>query len=286
MFLKDISPFIRQAVIGNVSNTIQNQGTHKRLKSSYHRLFYIIDGEGTIIVEGNNYILRPGSAIIINSGTEYIWDIEDAQVIAVSFDYTDDFIKIPTPTFAVRRAENFDSSSIIERVVFKDAQSLNTPVYVLNASSIEYNLRAIPSLYLLKESFTQELLSCHMKLVITTLVQKLHSNNNTTKDSDTIRRIINYIQTNYSKNITNSHIAEAFHFSYSYINKIFRQNTGISIHKYLLDYRMDIAKELLRNQNASVASIALSVGYTDPHNFLKFFKKATGKTPTEYRTGM
>lgn len=283
MLLKDISPFVRQAILGSISNKVHNLDTFKRLKAPFHRLFYITDGNGIISVEGTEYTLKPGSAIIIKSGAEYFWNTESAKIIAISFDYTSKFADVTDVDFSLYRSDNFNPSSILEHLNFEDAEILNKSVYIPNASSVEYMLRALSSVYLLKEKFTKELLSSYMKSVITALVHNIYSDNNTTKNTDTVRRIISYIQANYSQNITNSHIAEAFHFNYSYVNRVFKKSTGQSIHKFLIDYRMDMAKELLRTENSSVTSIAFSVGYTDTHNFVKSFKRAVGKTPTEYR---
>ena len=110
MFLKDISPFVRQAIIGSISNKIHNPGVFKRLKAPFHRLFYIIDGSGTITVNSVEHNFKPGSAIIIRSGMEYFWNTENAQIIAVNFDYTSnfsDFVLSNQPA----RSENFSINS-------------------------------------------------------------------------------------------------------------------------------------------------------------------------------
>lgn len=282
MLLKDIEPFVRQAIKGGVDNKLHKSDTFRKLQAPDHRLFYIIDGSGTFTVQEKEFALKPSAAIIVQSGMEYIWNTEHARFIAINFDFTQDSDHIRTPFHPIH-SENFDKSSIIEQVNFDDIKILNQPVYIPKASFIEYTLQAMLSAYALKEPLTQELLSAYMKSVIIALAHSIHATISDGANTDTARKIISYIQQNYHKNITNADIAEAFHFNPSYANRVFKQSTGVSIHKFLIDYRINIAKELLRTQDTAVNSIALSVGFSDPINFMKYFKKTTGQTPSEYR---
>ena len=61
---------------------------------------------------------------------------------------------------------------------------------------------------------------------------------------------------------------------------IFSQQTGMSFIKYLTDYRMNKAKELLRCTGKRSSLISQEVGYKDPHYFSYLFKKTQGMTPT------
>jgi len=67
------------------------------------------------------------------------------------------------------------------------------------------------------------------------------------------------------------------------LSMIFSQQTGQTFIKYLTDYRMNKAKELLRGTSMRSSEISLEVGYKDPHYFSYLFKKTQGMTPTQYR---
>ena len=285
MLLNNIAPFVRQAIIGGVGSRYHKSDIFRHLQTPDHRLFYIIDGNGTIKISNTEYKLNPGNAILFQSGTEYIWNTQHVDIISINFDYTPDFSHITSPFHPVH-AKRFNKTSILENIVFEDAEILNNPIYIENATFVEQLLRSMSAVYHFKEKFAAELLSTYMKTIITALVYDAYKDTNSNTDSaDIVRKIINYIQINYDKNITNTHIAENFHFNHSYANRIFKQGTGCSIHKFLIDYRINVAKELLRSQSSTVYSIARDVGFSDPHHFVKYFKKATGKTPTEYRKG-
>lgn len=92
-----------------------------------------------------------------------------------------------------------------------------------------------------------------------------------------------YIQKNYKKNIRLTDIAQAENLNPSYLSRIFKETTGKTFSDYLTFYRMEIAKELLRDISVNISEVALAVGYCDSKHFSKSFKKVVGITPKEYR---
>ena len=92
-----------------------------------------------------------------------------------------------------------------------------------------------------------------------------------------------YIDCNYHQNIKLSILEEKYHFSASYLTKLFNTAYGYSIYEYLLKVRMERAKELLENPNIKVLDIAERLGYSDNHYFSKAFKTYYNISPTQYR---
>ena len=69
-----------------------------------------------------------------------------------------------------------------------------------------------------------------------------------------------------------------------HVRRLFREETGLSPHAYLLSLRIDKAKQLLAQYpKASVTAIASSCGFQDPNYFSTCFKKKTNYSPLEYR---
>ncbi len=95
-----------------------------------------------------------------------------------------------------------------------------------------------------------------------------------------------YIEQNYQKPIDLNIIADHFSFSPSYLTKIFVKHTNITPSKYILNYRISIAKQLLGDFSLNINTIANMVGYTDPFHFSKTFKQVAGMSPASYRDGI
>ncbi|MDO4303576.1 MAG: response regulator [Bacillota bacterium] len=103
---------------------------------------------------------------------------------------------------------------------------------------------------------------------------------------DIVNEVMRYIEENYadeelSLNLLASHV----NFSPNHLSMIFSQQTGQTFIKYLTDFRMNKAKELLRCTGKRSSVISMEVGYKDPHYFSYLFKKTQGMTPTQYRGG-
>lgn len=100
---------------------------------------------------------------------------------------------------------------------------------------------------------------------------------------DEVKKYIdkNYADEDLSLNVLASHV----NFSPNHLSMVFSQQTGKTFIKYLTDFRMSKAKELLRCTGKRSSEISLEVGYKDPHYFSYLFKKTQGMTPTQYRGG-
>ncbi len=286
MLLKDIEPFVRQATITKLTSQTEHDVSHS-LRTPDCRLFFIQSGRGKISISGELYELIPGCAILFRSGTEYTWIAEDNEgfsMITVNFDYTSDFSHIKS-SFHPTHSEIFNRDCILENVSFSDAVCLNRPIFIPDGAFLESRLRLLASEFYLGHAYATELLSSTLKSVIIHIVRYLEAEMGSVKKKSysVILGIIEYLQTNYDKDITNEMIGEKFHFNPSYINRIFKQHTGSSLHEFLIRYRIDLARELLRTTKIPVAEIAASVGFPDTPHFIKSFRKISGKTPGRYR---
>ena len=93
---------------------------------------------------------------------------------------------------------------------------------------------------------------------------------------------VNYLQANYPNAKIND-LALQIGINRSYLTSIFRRQMGISPQEYLMQYRMDKAREMLLETDISVQEIALRVGYDNPLTFSKIFKSYFGLSPAHYR---
>lgn len=96
-----------------------------------------------------------------------------------------------------------------------------------------------------------------------------------------------YIDKHYLSPITIDTIAEVFHFSPSYISRVFKKYNGCPPFKYLLLLRIEEAKRLIAaNSEFNFRLISEMVGYPDAHYFSRLFRSTSGLSPTEYKKSL
>ncbi len=98
-----------------------------------------------------------------------------------------------------------------------------------------------------------------------------------------IEKAIEYISSNSENKTTVSDVAEYLNIDRSYLSRVFNEHMGISIKKYIYNYHMDIAKNILMYSSLSIREVAASVGYDDPLDFTKAFHRTFGMSPSKWR---
>jgi len=92
------------------------------------------------------------------------------------------------------------------------------------------------------------------------------------------------IASNYREELDLAGLAERVYLTPSYLSRLFRQETGVTITDYLIQVRIEQAKKLLRSRpDLKTYEVGEQVGYPDSAYFTKLFKRIVGMTPNEYR---
>lgn len=94
---------------------------------------------------------------------------------------------------------------------------------------------------------------------------------------------VNYVKTNLHLKISVDELCRAIGITQPYLYRIFKEATGSSPKRYIMDCKLAEAKRLLAETELSVTQIADSVGYGSVLDFSKFFSKHTKASPTDYR---
>lgn len=94
---------------------------------------------------------------------------------------------------------------------------------------------------------------------------------------------VRFIKNRYSDNITIDDIIDELHISKFHFIRIFSRIMGVTPYSYLISYRINMSKILLRTTLMPVAEIAEHCGFLDTSNFINHFKKRTGQRPLQYR---
>ncbi|MBI4857427.1 MAG: PocR ligand-binding domain-containing protein [Acetobacterium woodii] len=102
-------------------------------------------------------------------------------------------------------------------------------------------------------------------------------------ENPNIKLMIDFVESNYQKNLTVEEISDSACLSPGYAGRIFKDQQGMSIMDYVLKVRIEKSKKLLLNPHYQIQTIAESVGYGDAGYFTKVFRKFEGITPTQFR---
>jgi len=91
--------------------------------------------------------------------------------------------------------------------------------------------------------------------------------------------VMKYIAEHYHDNLSLEDLARVAHISVNYLSALFKKEVGISFKRYLVQFRIQKAVDILNEKDIPLYEVAELVGYYDYAQFSKMFKKVTGITP-------
>ena len=98
-----------------------------------------------------------------------------------------------------------------------------------------------------------------------------------------VRMSQNYIETHFQNpTLRVDKLAKDLNLDRAYFSKIFREHTGKSPQRYIVDFRLDKAAEILAHQGLSPGEVAEQVGYNSIYNFSRMFSRKFGVPPGAY----
>lgn len=112
------------------------------------------------------------------------------------------------------------------------------------------------------------------------IIKQLSAKNKKT-DNIVVDKLIQFINDNFSKNISLQDAAESVFFNPAYCSRFFKEQTGENFSNYLLKVRMEHAVKLLK-ENKKINDISKECGYQSPGYFTRVFKDYYNCTPSEY----
>ena len=102
-------------------------------------------------------------------------------------------------------------------------------------------------------------------------------------EKDVVLQIKEYIRDQVGSEIRRSDLAELVHMNPDYLNRIFKRETGMTLGDYVLNEKMQIARNLLQTTTLPVSYVASRVGYENFSHFSRTYKRMFGISPSEER---
>lgn len=282
--LQDINPYVRYAHTFEV-----DRSTPFPTVCPYdYRLMYISQGKGQVQIRDQVYTVSRGSLLLWQPGVPYGFlppDEGSLTVIGINFDFSSSHASLSIPLVPMP-PRNFQKENIIEVTRFSDFPAFNEVVYLEHMQLAEEVLDKILQEYAAQKMLFSGKIRGYFLLLLFDMARALSSTPASRKEgSRQIDAIIQYVQENYNKPLTNVSVGEHFNFHPAYISRLMVKHTGYPLHHYLIRYRIQEAFNLLQTTSLSVTEIALRVGFSDTNYFSRYFKKVYGLRPRDCQAG-
>lgn len=233
-------------------------------------LIYVLSGSVQVQCRNMQYNLHEDDLILINMFDIHSLYGNQCEILSLKID-----ISALDPEISRFSQSRFDCNSSIEL----DKQKF-IPLKQLLALIVKSNINPDDNIELLNKSYIYKLLyilATSFKVVDTT------NSNDTSRNSERIKNILNYISKNYREKISLNTLSDTFYLSIPYISKIFKEFTGLSFSEYLMEIRLSHAVKDLTNLNLKIEYIAEKNGFSNTRSFVSAFKNKYGSLPSKYR---
>lgn len=260
---KDIS------IMHMVDDGLSQEGFTPHMHDRYE-LFCLVRGEVDYVVEGNVYILEPGSMMLMRSA-------ETHKLLVRGGGAYERYVVYFTPEFFSERGfapellAPFTKRGLGERNLYSPSDFGGVPpLFYLRKMFRERE--GVP-LELAAAANLSALLSAACHIFARGREEAPTQNGNG-------REILAYVNENLTENISLEHISAKVHMSRSQVSRVFRRLTGTSVHDYIVSKRLIMAQERI-SKGENAAKAARESGFRDYSSFYRLYKKRIGTAPTK-----
>lgn len=255
----------------------------KDIKFEYHhhdfsKIVILIDGDLTYYIEGKAYILKPWDILFVNKN-------EIHKPVVNPNKYYERIVIWLNPDFMAKYAQGNNNLLKCFEVAIKN----NYNLLRLNMKSIDIIKNLIQDIQNCNNSneFGSEILKESLFVQLMVLMNRLFLNNDKNRDIEdiqydkTIEGVLNYINSNLENDLSIDTIASEFFISKYYLMRKFKNQIGSSIHNYVVQKRLILARSLI-SDGLSMSSVCSRCGFNDYSSFVRAFKKVYGVSPSNY----
>ena len=255
----------------------------KDIKFEYHhhdfsKIVILIDGDLTYYIEGKAYILKPWDILFVNKN-------EIHKPVVNPNKYYERIVIWLNPDFMAKYAQGNNNLLKCFEVAIKN----NYNLLRLNMKSIDIIKNLIQDIQNCNNSneFGSEILKESLFVQLMVLMNRLFLNSDKNRDIEdiqydkTIEGVLNYINSNRENDLSIDTIASEFFISKYYLMRKFKNQIGSSIHNYVVQKRLILARSLI-SDGLSMSSVCSRCGFNDYSSFVRAFKKVYGVSPSNY----
>ena len=257
--------------------------TKKEFDYHYHefnKIIIFLSGNVTYIIEGRTYHLKPYDILLVNN--------HDIHKPIIDSNSTYERIVIWADTNFVKEHSD-DNCNLEECFKYAIKNDINLIRLKPDLQNELISLLTKLETSINSQEFGSRILSNAYLIEFLVYINRLILGNNNiieanecdSIDDNQINEILKYINANLNEPLTVDDIANRFYISRYYLMHRFKEQTGYTLHNYISQKRLILAKELLLN-NESVMKVSEKCGFIDYSSFLRSFRKMYGTTPKDF----
>ena len=274
MNLDRLNPYVRRASLLETDTA----GDFRTAPDA--RCFFSLSGDLAFEIESEKKKhLTPGNFLYLPAGTVYKLKSKYFRAVVLNFDLTYEegapadrlsAYSLPLPEGAViRRTE--------------DAAPFDRPLYIEDMAAEKDAFLRMANLFVSALGDYRATVSALLKLELLRVAEITDENALPTR---MVEAMDEYIREHCGEELSNTEIGAIFGYHPFYVSQMLKKKAGITLHQYIIAYRLKAARSLLENTGKTVIDIADETGFTDASYFTKMFKASYGVTPKEFRNSL
>lgn len=229
----------------------------------YHEIAYVISGEGAIELNGQSYLLKGNSIVIMPEGTVHK-EISGKKTMSLFYA---GFISVGETPWALFPACVLDDADYDILIGIKNMIS---------------EMKG-------DQPYKDDILLHHLSVILMCLHRKVVLKQERILDDPSDRFIkdaIDFMKENLTGEIDLVGISNRYNLNKNYFASLFKRKTGLPPVSFLKQLRVDMAKRLLSEGVYTITEIAEMIGMKDPYYFSRVFREVTGMSPKAFRSSM
>ncbi|MDA3733254.1 AraC family transcriptional regulator [Niameybacter massiliensis] len=248
--------------------------------TTYHdhdfvELSIVTSGQVNYLIEDKKYVLKKDDVMVFNPGVHH-QALLDANTTCTELHIGIGNLHIDCTSPNYMKSLNWPPIVSIQK--YK-----NEFMECCNEIEQEQRLRPLGHSFVLKALVMKLILIIYREMDECSSPTSLQASQFANRDKKVIvQSLIDYMRSYYMEDISLDNISKNMYLSPVYISKIFKEETGTSPINYLIQIRLEKAKEILEKHDMPINLVAKSVGYDDAYYFSKLFKKYYGSAPSAY----
>ena len=270
MKIQECNPFLRAAELQPA--VLEGQGARMAYD---HRLFYILKGEGSLVLENGQETLSPNTLILLRPGVGYRFRGK-LRVAVLNFDLTRSACTKTTPVCPPPAAD-FNPALLFDTATLEEVPE--TLIYPERSDFCD-DVLALVRFFRKNDPAADAITSALLKKLLAELLFKASG---VDPAAALVERVRRYLRMFAADIRDNEQIGQEFGYHPVYLAALYKAHTGETLHRALLSERIRLAKEWLTRTDHSIEQIAFDTGFSSRSYFCTVFKEFAGISPYAYR---